>query len=395
MIEIKGKYESAKIFTENVEDLVIGQLMNYLNLPFSEGSNMRIMPDVHYGAGVSIGTTLKVTDKIVPNLVGKDIGCGMLTVEIAPTDIDFAKLDAVIHAHVPAGQNIRTTPHRFLKHVEIDKLIAPQDEKRATLSLGSVGSGNHFIELNQAEDGRIFIVIHSGSRHVGTKVASYHQKQAIMQLTDARGQIDTLIADLKSQGRALEIQEQIKKFKAKQPSIPAELAYLEGDKMQDYLHDLRIAQKYALYNRYAMMDEILTHMGFKELGRLDTIHNYVDLDYNILRKGAISARLGEDVLIPINMRDGSILARGKGNDDWNQSAPHGAGRIMSRSKAKEFVNLADFEETMQGVYSTSVCETTVDEAPSVYKTMDEIIANTQDTIEVLAILKPLYNFKSK
>lgn len=393
-ILLNGKYDKAKVFTENIDDTTIGQIINFLNQPFAEGANTRIMPDTHAGKGAVIGTTMKIKDKVVPNLVGVDIGCGMLCIEIAKQDIDFSKLDEAIRKLVPSGQSVRSKAHPYTKNLSLNDTLAPFSEQRATLSLGTLGGGNHFHELNQSEDGRLYLVVHSGSRHLGVKVATYHQNNAIDYLKNDRDGLDKVIEQLKLAGRHKEIQETIKSFKSTKPQIPNELAYLEGKIMDDYLHDLKIAQDFAKWNRAAMLQVIMEAMNFKEVGRIDTIHNYIDLEHMILRKGAISARAGEEVLIPINMRDGSILAKGKGNDDWNQSAPHGAGRILSRSKAKQVLSLDDFAESMKDVFSTSVKQETLDESPFAYKPMNEIITNTKDTIEVSAILKPLYNFKA-
>lgn len=393
-IELKGKYDSAKVFTENIDSVTIGQIIEFLNQPFAKGSHTRIMPDTHAGKGAVIGTTMHVTDKIVPNLVGVDIGCSVLTIELRREDINFEKLDTIIRSSVPSGQSVRGKAHPFNKHILYDNIQAPFDLNRATLSMGTLGGGNHFIEMNASEDGRLFLVIHSGSRHLGVKVATHHQNKAIDRMTNNKAELQTLIEAMKKTGREKEIQQAIQDLKSKAPIIPKELMYLEGRYMDDYINDLRIAQKFAKWNRAAMASTILAEMGLTELGRIDTTHNYLDMEYMILRKGAISARKGEQVLIPINMRDGSILARGKGNDDWNQSAPHGAGRILSRSKAKEQLSLEAYQETMKDVYSTSVTAGTLDESPFAYKTMSEIIANTKDTIDIEAILKPIYNFKA-
>lgn len=396
MVEVllNGKYGDAKVFTENIDDVTVGQVIGFLNQPFVEGAKVRIMPDCHAGKGSVIGTTMEVKDKLTPNVVGVDIGCGMLTVELATQDIDFAKLDEVIRTSVPSGQSARNTAHKYAKEIDFDNVIAPFNLNRASLSVGSLGGGNHFIEVNQSDDGRVFLVIHSGSRHLGVKVATYHQNVAIQSLTSNKDQIDSVIQRLKAEGRHKEIQSFLKTYKSDKPTIPNELAYLQGKQMEDYLNDLKIAQNYAKWSRRAMVQVILEGMGIKSLGELDTIHNYIDLDHMILRKGAISARAGEKVLIPINMRDGSILATGRGNSDWNHSAPHGAGRILSRSKAKELLSLDAFKDTMKDVYSTSVKQDTLDESPFAYKTMDEIIANTSDTLIVDDIIRPLYNFKA-
>ena len=391
---INGKYSDATVFTNNIDEVTVYQIETFLNEELTKDANVRIMPDCHAGKGAVIGTTMKVIDRVVPNLVGVDIGCGMLCVEINKQDIDFAKLDSAIRTLVPSGQSVRTSAHEFIKNIKLDQVLASFSMKVALHSLGSLGGGNHFVEMNETDDGRTFLVIHSGSRHLGAKVANYHQKKAIQHLTNEKNGLDELIAQLKAEGRHKEIQEAIKSYKSVQPNVPNDLAYLQGSLMDDYLHDLKIAQEYAKWNRAAMVQVIIEAMNFREIGRIDTVHNYIDLDHMILRKGAISARKDEMVLIPINMRDGSLLAKGKGNDNWNQSGPHGAGRILSRTKAKKLLQLDDFEQTMKNVYTTSVSQDTIDESPFAYKTMQEIIDNTKDTIDIQSILKPIYNFKA-
>ncbi|MDN3451321.1 RtcB family protein [Planococcus sp. APC 3906] len=391
---IKGKYSDAKVFTQNIDDITVAQIEGFLNEEVTHNANVRIMPDCHAGVGAVIGTTMKVTERVIPNLVGVDIGCGMLCVEIQKQDIDFAKLDGTIRTSVPSGQSIRSSAHPFIGQIELEKVLAPFSKEAVVHSLGTLGGGNHFIEMNEAEDGRTFLVIHSGSRHLGAKVANYHQKKAVESLSTDKEGLDGLIAQLKHEGRHKEIHTAIKSYKSTLPDVPKDLAYLQGALMENYFNDLQIAQEYAKWNRAAMVQVLLEEMNFKEIGRIDTVHNYIDLEHMILRKGAISARKDEMVLIPINMRDGSLLAKGKGNDDWNQSGPHGAGRILSRTKAKQVLQLGDFTDTMKGVYTTSVNQDTIDESPFAYKTMQEIIHNTQDTIEIQSILKPLYNFKA-
>jgi len=391
---IKGAYSDAKVFTDNIDEVTVSQIEGFLNEELTKEANVRIMPDCHAGKGAVIGTTMKVTDRVVPNLVGVDIGCGMLCVEIKKADVDFAKLDAAVQTLVPSGQSIRQTAHEYISHIDLEKVLANFSKEAAALSLGTLGGGNHFIEMNQTEDGRLFMVIHSGSRHLGVRVANYHQKKAIESLTSDKEGLNEMIAQLKAEGREREIQAAMKSYKSAKPIIPNDLAYLQGSLMEDYFNDLKIAQSYAKWNRAAMMQVLLEAMNFEEAGRIDTVHNYIDLDHMILRKGAISARKDELVLIPINMRDGSLLAKGKGNDDWNQSGPHGAGRILSRTKAKALLQLDDFTDTMKGVYTTSVNQDTLDESPFAYKPMNEIIQNTKETIEIQSILKPVYNFKA-
>lgn len=391
---IKGKYSNAKVFTDNIDDVTVSQIEGFLNEELTANAQVRIMPDCHAGKGAVIGTTMKVIDRVVPNLVGVDIGCGMLCVEVQKQDVDFAKLDAAVKAFVPSGQSIRTAAHDFIKHVELDRVLANFSRDTAAHSLGTLGGGNHFIEMNKTDDGRLFLVIHSGSRHLGVKVANHHQKKAIESLSNDKEGLDQLIAELKTAGRHQEINRAIKSYKSVLPAIPNDLAYLTGALMQDYFNDLKIAQDYAKWNRAAMVEVLMDAMDFQEVGRIDTVHNYIDLEHMILRKGAISARKNEWVLIPINMRDGSLLAKGKGNDDWNQSGPHGAGRILSRTKAKQLLELNDFTDTMKDVYTTSVSQDTIDESPFAYKTMQEIIDNTKETIEIQSVLKPVYNFKA-
>ncbi len=374
-LEIKGGYAEAKIFTHNINADTIAQVYRLVNHPFSEGSTIRIMPDCHIGKGAVVGTTMTYTDKIVPDVVGVDLGCGMYMAELDESirsySFDYAKLDAVIRTQVPSGFQARSKRHPFAKQVDLDALIAPmKDRNRVELSIGSLGGGNHFIELNIDTEGKLYLVIHSGSRSLGQDVARYHQETAKYYWETRNNKTDAGV------------------------HVDPEFAYLTGRLMADYLNDVRIAQTYAHLNRKAMVDEIIRGMGWKVTRTLDTIHNYADLDAKILRKGAISAKAGEEVLIPINMRDGSILAVGKGNPDWNNSAPHGAGRILSRSQAKKQLVLNDYIETMKGIFTTSVSAKTLDEAPFAYKSLEEILERTGETFEVKALLKPIYNFKA-
>jgi tRNA-splicing ligase RtcB len=395
MIELQGKYNTAKVFTDNVENTAMSQIIELCNQEFVQGSKIRIMPDTHAGAGCTIGTTMTIKDKIVPNLVGVDIGCGMEVTQLKITkdQINFDQLDSVIRKFVPSGFSIRDKAHRLSNYVHIDKVIAPINSERAKKSIGTLGGGNHFIELNEGGDGSIYMVIHSGSRNLGKQVAEYYQDKAYEELAMNRANREFMINELKRQGRHSEISEELKRLSQK-PKISKQLAYLEGQGFKDYMHDMEIAQTYAEMNRIAMMMEIVREMGWEGKMSFTTIHNYIDMDNMIMRKGAISAAEGELVIIPINMRDGSILAKGKGNEDWNYSGPHGAGRILSRSKAKELVNLQDFKDTMKDVWTTSVGQSTVDESPFAYKSMDEILSNITDSVDVLEVIKPLYNFKA-
>lgn len=393
MIELQGKYNTAKVFTDNVEATAQGQIIELCNQEFAKDSRIRIMPDTHAGAGCTIGTTMTIQDKIVPNLVGVDIGCGMEVVilEKNKTEINFDQLDDVIRKYIPYGFNIRGTQHPFLKQLNFDDVRAPINLNRVQLSLGTLGGGNHFIELNELED-HVALVIHSGSRNLGKTIAEFYQKRAYEELMNVKSDKDELIAKLVSEGRQADIHDALKAIK--KPHISKELAYLEGQGFADYMHDMQIAQAYATLNRKAMANEIMTRMNWSFSDGFTSIHNYIDMEHMILRKGATSAQAGERLLIPINMRDGSIIATGKGNADWNFSGPHGAGRLMSRSKAKELLTLEDFKSTMTDVWTTSVMESTLDEAPMAYKPMSEIVDNIGDTVEINHIIKPLYNFKA-
>lgn len=391
MIEIKGKYNTAKVFTDHVEEKAAEQILELCNQEFAKESAIRIMPDTHAGAGCTIGTTMTVQDKIVPNLVGVDIGCGMYVNKLKKVQVDFDKLDKIIRRYVPSGFDVRKTPHEFNACVNLDDLKSKDhlDLKRARLSIGTLGGGNHFIEMNLDEEENVYLVIHSGSRYLGKPIAEYYQERAIKAI--ARKKNDTIIAELKAKGREKEIEGEIEKGKTK---INKALSYVEGETFYEYIHDMRIAQKYAEWNRKAIAEVIIREMGFHAVDSFTTIHNYIDLDEMILRKGAISAKKGEVVIIPINMRDGSIIATGKGNTLWNQSAPHGAGRLMSRKQARRSFSLEEFKKSMDGIYTTSLSLETLDEAPFAYKPMEEIIANVQETVEIDRIIKPIYNFKA-
>lgn len=398
MIELKGKYNEAKIFTDVVDEASISQVLLLLNQEFAAGSKIRLMPDIHAGAGCTIGTTMTITDKIVPNLVGVDIGCGMETVKIKESHIELQKLDKLIYEKIPSGFNVREKTHRYFDEVNLEDLFCYRsiDPGRAEKSLGSLGGGNHFIEANKDEEGNIYIVVHSGSRHLGLEVANYYQEEGYKRLNGtSKKDIDGLIADLKAQGREREIQKSITALKnTKRTNIPRQLAYVSEELFEQYIHDMKIVQRYAELNRQAMMDEIIKGMKVHVTEQFTTIHNYIDTEAMILRKGAVSARKGEKLLIPINMRDGSLICVGKGNDDWNQSAPHGAGRLMSRSAAKESFTVSEFKNQMSGIYTTSVNKDTLDECPMAYKGMDDIVNNIGDTVTIVQIIKPIYNFKA-
>lgn len=391
MREIKGKYNTAKVFTDNLEEKAAEQIQELCDQEFAKDSMIRIMPDTHAGAGCTIGTTMTIKDKIVPNLVGVDIGCGMYVSILEKTKVDFKKLDKIIRKFVPSGFDVRKTPHEYNAYVNLDDLKSKKelDLKRAHLSIGTLGGGNHFIEMNTDEEENVYLVIHSGSRHMGKQIAEYYQERAIKEIL--RQSNDGIIVELKAECREKEIQSEIGKRKLR---IIKALCYVEGETFHEYINDMRIAQKYAEVNRKAIAEEIVRGMGFHVTSSFTTIHNYIDMQNMILRKGAVSAKEDEVLIIPINMRDGSIIATGKGNPEWNQSAPHGAGRLMSRSQARRSLSMEEFKKSMDGIFTTSLSKETLDEAPFAYKPIDEIINNVQDTVVINRIIKPIYNFKA-
>ena len=397
MLELQGKYATAKVFTDVVDGSSISQVISLLNQPYAEGERIRMMPDIHAGAGCTIGTTMTIRDKICPNLVGVDIGCGMETIRIKESHIEPERLDKVIREGIPSGFNIRTKAHRFSNSIDLSGLCCAKKVNidRAYNSIGTLGGGNHFIEANTDDEGSIYIVVHSGSRHLGLEIANHYQEAAYNALISySNEEIDSVIETLKASGRANEIQGALKRLKSKRSPVPKHLAYVEGVLFDQYLHDMRIAQRFAELNRQAIMDTIIKGMGFHVKEQFTTIHNYIDIDNMILRKGSVSAQAGERLLIPINMRDGSLLCTGKGNEDWNFSAPHGAGRLMSRSAAKETFTVSEFKKEMEGIYTTSVDRSTLDECPMAYKGMEDIVKNIEPTVSVDAVIKPIYNFKA-
>lgn len=391
-----------KIFTNNIESTALNQIYTLVKQPAFSNCKVRIMPDVHAGAGCVIGFTADLGDKVIPNIVGVDIGCGMLTVELGKIDVNFDELDKVIREKIPSGRNVHN--NRVVKFDELQDLYCYRelkDTKRLEKSIGTLGGGNHFIEVDTDEDDNKYLIIHSGSRNLGKQVAEYYQKLAIeiMRGKDILLKMqEKIIADYKVQGRKREIEKAIKElhrnFHHNPLDIPKELCYLTGKYREQYLHDMEICQQFAVRNRGEIVKVILSAMNWNDIRSFETIHNYIEFGSNMVRKGAISAKENERLLIPINMRDGCIIGIGKGNDDWNQSAPHGAGRIMSRSKARETVSLGDFQQSMKGIYTTSVSMSTLDESPMVYKSLDEILENIKDTIDVIKIIKPIYNFKA-
>ncbi len=398
MIEIKGTYNDAKIFTDTADESSLAQVRLLLNQEFVSGSRIRMMPDIHAGAGCTIGTSMTITDKIVPNLVGVDIGCGMETALIKEKHIELQKLDKLIYEKIPSGFEIREKTHPYFYEIDLEELYCyPHiNPHRAEKSIGTLGGGNHFIEADQDDDGNIYIVVHSGSRHLGVEAAQYYQEEGYKALNgSSRQDVRQLIKTYKEQGRDQEIEAAIADLKnTVKTKIPKTLAYVSGELFDQYLHDMKIIQKYAQLNRQAMMREIIKGMKLHVKEQFTTIHNYIDTESMILRKGAVSAKKGEKLLIPINMRDGSLLCTGKGNDDWNQSAPHGAGRLMSRSVAKQSFTVSEFKKQMENVYTTSINKGTLDECPMAYKGMDEIVKHIGETVVIEKVIKPVYNFKA-
>ena len=391
-----------KIFTDSIEPEALNQIYTLIKQPAFADCKVRIMPDVHAGKGCVIGFTADLGDKVIPDIVGVDIGCGMLCCEIGKIDIDYAKLDSVIREHIPAGRAVRDEEINFPQLEDLHCKDQLRNIEWLKCSLGTLGGGNHFCEVDEDSDGMKYLVIHTGSRNLGKQVAEIYQQMAIddMQgMNKLAEESKKLIAEYKAAGRQKDIQRGLAELKRKwQPdklSIPKELCYLTGEHREMYLHDMKICQEFASKNRLEIAWEIFIRMGWAvDRDSFETIHNYIDHDTNIVRKGAISAKAGEKVLIPINMRDGCIIGVGKGNDDWNCSAPHGAGRVMSRSKAKENISLEEYQESMKGIYTTSVSQSTIDESPMAYKPMDEILEHIKDTVEIVKIIKPVYNFKA-
>ena len=400
MVEIKGKYNEAKCFTSELEDGAYEQIKAVCDTEAFAKSKIRIMPDVHSGKGCTIGTTMTITDKIVPSMVGVDIGCGMYTVYLGNIDIDFEKVDEVAH-FIPSGKKVWEGRQERFDLTALRCYRNLRDTKRLERSLGTLGGGNHFIEIDVDDEGEKYLVIHSGSRNLGTQVAEYYQQIAVdlnMGKEEYFKKRQEIIATYKAEGRRGEIEATLKKmskeWEDKEPTLPRDLCYLYGSFMDDYIHDVDICQKFAERNRQKMAEIILEKCGYEALDSFQTIHNYIDVTEMILRKGAVSAKEGEKLLIPINMRDGALICIGKGNEDWNCSAPHGAGRLMSRSKAQESLSLEEFEREMKGIYSTSVTERTLDESPMAYKSIDEIIEHIGPTAEITKRIRPVFNFKS-
>ena len=400
METIKGKITTAVSYAKTIEPEAREQIRRMCNYEFTRGSKVRIMPDVHAGAGCTIGTTMTVVDKAVPNVVGVDIGCGMYTVKLAERDIDFEAVDEAAH-FIPSGRNTWEGRQEQFDLSELHSYRHLKDTRRLVRSLGTLGGGNHFIEIDRSSDGTNYLITHSGSRNLGKQVAEYYQRLAI-DLSHGKEELfdlqENLIATYKAAGRRNEIQAALKElnreFKAKRSEVPADLCFVYGKYFEQYLHDVALCQRFARRNREMIAHILMKRAGLTAVDEFHTVHNYIDVDEMILRKGAIAAHKGERVLIPINMRDGSILAVGKGNPDWNYSAPHGAGRLFSRSDAKELLDMNEYRQAMEGIYTTSVNESTLDESPMAYKSLDDIVETIEPTAEIVEVLKPVYNFKA-
>lgn len=400
MIEIKGKYNTAICYTDELEPTAHDQIMAVCNEKAFESSDIRIMPDVHAGKGCTIGTTMTIVDKVVPNMVGVDIGCGMYTVSLGKVDIDLAEFDEAAHS-IPCGRDVWEGRKERFDLTQLRCYRYLKDTRRLERSLGTLGGGNHFIEIDADENGNKYLIIHSGSRNLGTQVADYYQGIAV-DLNCGKEEYfkkrDEIIRTYKEQGRRSEIQATLKQlakdWEEKSPTMPKELCYLYGTFMEDYLYDINICQQFAKRNREKMAEILLEKTGLSAMESFQTIHNYIDVDEMILRKGSVSAKQGEKLLIPINMRDGSLICVGKGNPDWNYSAPHGAGRLMSRTVALEKLTMEEYKKQMAGIYTTCVNTATLDESPMAYKNMNEIVANIKPTAEIIAHIKPIYNFKA-
>ena len=394
---IKSSRVPVKIWTNDVDEGSIRQLKNVADLPFVF-HHVAAMPDVHVGMGATIGSVIATKGAVIPAAVGVDIGCGMETTRIREGRLELQKLDKLIYEKIPSGFSIRDKAHRYLNEIDLSELCCARhvDLLRAEKSIGTLGGGNHFIEVDRAEDGRLFLVVHSGSRHLGTEVAEHYQNEGRRALWGgAQYQVHAAIDQLKAEGRFQEIQKTIKALKKEHElNIPKDLAYVEGKLFEDYIHDMKLTQQFAMLNRKAMVDVIMTGMGFTAVETFTTIHNYIDMDAMILRKGSVSAKAGEKLLIPINMRDGSLICSGKGNEDWNCSAPHGAGRLMSRKAAFNALSMEEFQKEMEGIYTTCVVPDTLDESPMAYKSMEEIVAQIGPTAEIIERIRPVYNFKA-
>lgn len=363
MLTIQNQYNTAIIYADSLDTGAEGLIRALCGSPISKESCIRIMPDVHAGKGCAVGTTMTIRECVAPGLVGVDIGCGMTVLRIKAKRLELQKLDKLVHERIPAGRAIRTVQHRFAEQTELEQLrcLRHVQRNKALRSIGTLGGGNHFIELDKSDDGAFWLIIHSGSRHLGVEVASYYQNEAFRQCPEG---------------------------------TPYELAYAAGNLMTDYLHDMNIVQAFANLNRQAIADEIVKGMKLDVEDAFSSVHNYIDTERMILRKGAVSAQTGERLIIPMNMRDGCLLCVGKGNPDWNFSAPHGAGRLMSRSETRQVFTLSQYKKEMKGIYSTSIGRDTLDESPMAYKSMETIVSQIEPTVDIVEHIRPVYNFKA-
>lgn len=396
---IKGKYNSAKVFTENIEEQAIEQIQTLCNQEFTKDTKIRIMPDVHAGKGCTIGFAGDLGEFVIPSIIGVDIGCGVLVVKLGNVDIDGEKVDKIIRKNIPSGKNVHMEEnHNFDDRLNKIKILNELvDISRIRKSIGSLGGGNHFIEINTDTLGNKYLLIHTGSRNLGNQIAQYYQNIAIKYQKDKKkNKRQELIQEYKNNNKENEINSILQEFDMQ--ILPNDLCYLENEDKENYLNDLLICQEYANFNRETIANNILIELTDKNLDNYEyfhTPHNYIDFRRNIIRKGSISSEENEVVIIPINMRDGALLCKGKGNSDWNYSAPHGAGRLYSRAKAREIFSLDEFEQSMKHIYTSCISKNTIDECPMAYKNIDEIIKNIKDTVEIIDIIKPIYNFKAK
>lgn len=402
MIELKGKYSQATIYTDLIGENAISQIIELLNQEFTKDLKIRIMPDCHAGVGCVIGTTMTIKDKVVPSLVGVDIGCGMLLVNLGKREIDFKELDDYIKANIPSGMSVNE--HIVDNSIDLTKLTCYDSLSKTTYlkkSIGTLGGGNHFIEIDKDEEDNLYLIIHSGSRNLGNQVAKHYQRVAKIyqqnKIYNKFEEKEQIIRQYKKEGKSKYIEKKLKEIDAVTINlpIPESLCYLEGKEFNDYIHDMDICQKFAIKNREIIARKIMGFLGinYDKAEKFETIHNYINMNDMILRKGAIAAYENQRLLIPINMRDGCIIGRGKSNPDYNYSAPHGAGRLLSRGDAKMKIDLDDYKKTMEGIFTTSVNTSTIDESPFAYKPIESIIENIYDTVEIEKIIKPVYNFK--
>ena len=385
--------DNVKIFASVIDDATKAQIAELAASDAYKGCAIRVMPDCHAGTGCTIGSVIAFHDRVVPNTVGVDIGGGMLVVGLGKVNIDLQKLDEVIREKVPSGQNIHKTPQATFPFLDDLFCGGAIDKDYALCSIGTLGGGNHFIEVDEDDEDNKYLVIHSGSRNLGVRVCKYWQERAISSLTDDSGAREKIIAQLKAEGRQREIGEALKNLS--HPKINKDLAYLDGMLIDYYLNDMMICQEYASANRLTIAHTICRSLDLIIASSFTTIHNYIDIPHKIIRKGAIAAPKGRKGIIPMNMRDGSLICVGKGNEDWLDSAPHGAGRIMSRAQARAELSLSDYQTEMNNIYTTSVCKETIDEAPMAYKPADVIMNDIKDTVDIVKVIRPIYNFKAK